>query len=201
MDAMAEGIGYQGITENFQTRMLELRIFLGVVLGIYATPVRPELGWVAQFDEQGCPTACTLQSIGYWDVGPPRVFLVRGSCLPVPREPTVRPGLGRTGICLDICERWVPADVEDLWRTFVPLPTAKREHFLRAENVYLIAVSMWPDQRTAYAVFLVVACEALKPTGRRHDRMNVYDVVASLVSVSEPQRLLELSFHPQKVRR
>ncbi len=200
VDAMAEGIGYQGITENFQTRMLELRIFLGVVLGIYATPVRPELGWVAQFDEQGRPTACTLQSIGYWEVGPPRAFPVRGSCPPVPRVATVRPGLGRTGIWSDMRERWVPADVEDLWRTFVALPTAKREHFLRAGNAYLIAGSMWPDQRTAYAVFLVVACEALKPTGRRHDRMNVYDVVASLVSVSEAQRLRELSFHPQKVR-
>jgi hypothetical protein len=97
-------------------------------------------------------------------------------------------------------ERWVPADIEDLWRTFEALPTVKREHFLRAGNAYQIASSMWPDQRTAYGAFLVVACEALKPRGKRYDRMNVYDVIASLVSASEAQRLRELSFHPQKVR-
>jgi hypothetical protein len=97
-------------------------------------------------------------------------------------------------------ERWVPADIEDLWRTFEALPTAKREHLLRAGNAYQIASSMWPDQRTAYTAFLVVACEALKPMGKRYDRMNVYDVVASLVSVSEAQGLRELSFHPQRVR-
>jgi hypothetical protein len=97
-------------------------------------------------------------------------------------------------------EQYVPTDIEDLWRTFTALPAEKRENLLRAGNAYLIARSMWPDQRTAYAAFLVVACEALKPTGKKYDRINVYDVVASFLSVSEAQRLRELSFHPQKVR-
>jgi hypothetical protein len=200
IDAMVDGIGHSGITANFQTRMQDLRIFLGVVLGICATPVRPELGWVAQFDEQRRPTACTLQSIGYWEVGPPRTFPVRGSCPPVPRESVVRPGVGRTGIWPDMCERWVPADIEDLRRAFTALPAAKRDNLLRAGNAYLIAHSMWPDQRTAYAVFLVVACEALKPTGKQYDQMNVYGVFASLVGPGEAVRLRELSIHPQQVR-
>ena len=200
VDAMAEGIGFHGITANFQTRMLELRIFLGVVLSIYAKPVRNEYGWVPTFDEQGCVTACNLQSIGYWETDPASAFPVRGSSPPVKREAVVRPGLGRSGIWPDMLERWVPADIEDLWRTFESLPTEKREQFLRAGNAYMIANSMWPDQRTAYGAFLVVACEALKQMGRRYEGMNVYDVVASLVSVSEAQRLRELSFHPQKVR-
>jgi hypothetical protein len=200
VDAMAEGIGFHGITKNFQTRMLELRIFLGMVLGIYAMPVRTEYGWVPTFDEQGRATACTLQSIGYWETDPASAFPVRGSSPPVKREAVERPGLGRSGIWPDMLERWVPADIEDLWRTFEALPTAKREHLLRAGNAYQIASSMWPDQRTAYTAFLVVACEALKPMGKRYDRMNVYDVVASLVSVSEAQGLRELSFHPQRVR-
>ena len=59
---------------------------------------------------------------------------------------------------------------------------------------------MWPVQRTAYAAFLVVACEALKPTGRRYDRMNVYDIVAGLVSVGDAQQLRQQPLHPQKVR-
>src|SRR5215510_4777125 len=66
IDAMVEGIGYQGITANFQKRVHELRIFLAVVLGICTEPVRPKNGWVADFDEQRRPTACTLRSVGYW---------------------------------------------------------------------------------------------------------------------------------------
>ena len=97
-------------------------------------------------------------------------------------------------------EEWIPDDIEQLWESFVRLPSPKREHLLRAGNAYLIAKSMWPDQRTAYVAFLVVACEALKPTGKRYDRLNAYDVIASLVSASEAQRLHELSIHPQKVR-
>ncbi len=200
VDAMVDGIGGAGVRANFHARMRELPIFLGVVLGICAKPVQPEDGWVAQFDEQRRPTGCTLQSIGYWEVGPPRNFPVRESYPPVPREVAVRPGIGRTGIWPDMHEQYVPTDIEDLWRTFTALPAEKRENLLRAGNAYLIARSMWPDQRTAYAAFLVVACEALKPTGKRYDQVNVYDVVASFLGVSEAQRLRELSFHPQKVR-
>src|SRR5262249_24371597 len=83
---------------------------------------------------------------------------------------------------------------------FSALPPAKREQFLRAGNAHLTACSMWPHQRTAYAVFLVIACEALKPIGRRHDRMNMYDVVASLDSRVEAEQLRGLSFHPQRLR-
>jgi hypothetical protein len=97
-------------------------------------------------------------------------------------------------------ERWVPADIEELWRAFNELPAAKRDNLLRAGNAYLVARSMWPDQRTAYAVFLVIACEALKPPGERYDRLNIYDVVASLISPSEAVRLREGSIHPQQVR-
>lgn len=200
IDAMVEGIGPTGIAANFQTRIQELRIFLGIVLEICAKPVRPKHGWVAQFDEHGRPTACTLQSTGYWEVGPPRTFPVKGSCPPVPREAVTRPGTGRTGIWPDMSEEWVPADVEELWRAFTALPAAKRENLLHAGNAYLIARSMWPDQRTAYAAFLVVACEALKPTGKRYDKLNVYDVVASLLSPSEAERLRKHSAPPQQVR-
>jgi hypothetical protein len=80
------------------------------------------------------------------------------------------------------------------------LPDFRGEHLLRAGNAYLIAKSMWPDQRTAYAAFLVVACEALKPTGKQYDWLNIYDVIASLLSPDEAKRFRELSVHPQKVR-
>lgn len=200
VDAMVDGVGSHGVTERFQILVRELQVFLGAVLGIHATPVRPEYGWVADFDEIGRPTACSLRLVGYWEVGPPRSFPNRGSYPSVPRETVVRPGLGRTGIWSDMHEQWVPADIDDLWRKFDGLPMAKRENFLRAGNAYLIAQSMFPAQRTACATFLVVACETLKPPGRRYDELNIYDVVASLISPVEATRLRQLSIHPQKVR-
>ena len=98
-------------------------------------------------------------------------------------------------------EQWVPADIEQLWDTFMRLPDSKREHLLRAGNAYLIARSMRPDQRTANAVFLVVACEALKPTGKQTNKYDIYAVIASLLSRDEARRLRELSvLHPVRVR-
>ena len=97
-------------------------------------------------------------------------------------------------------ERWVPKDVEELWQRFLSLPPMKREHLLRAGNAFMTAHLMWPEQRTAYGAFLVVACEALKPIGKASDRVNIYDVVASLVSAEEATTLRQLTFHPQKVR-
>ena len=59
---------------------------------------------------------------------------------------------------------------------------------------------MWPEQRTAYTVFLVVACEALKPSGKRYNRANIYNVVASLIAPSEGESLRRLSVPPQRIR-
>ncbi|MCZ6680971.1 MAG: hypothetical protein O7E52_27405 [Candidatus Poribacteria bacterium] len=178
VDAMVEGIGRSGIDANFQSILREIQIFLGVVLGIRATLVRPENGWVAEFDDKNHPIDCQLQSVGYWEVGSARTFPVKGDCASVARESVTRPG---TGGRTDQQERWVPEDIEELWLTFKRLPKEMNDNFLRAGNAFLIAQSMWPDQKTAYAAFHVVACEALKPIGKRHDRLNIYDVIASLV--------------------
>ena len=71
---------------------------------------------------------------------------------------------------------------------------------MKAGNAFLIAQRMWPEQRTAYASFLVVACEALKPQSRRFHGTNIYDVVESLAGAGEGKRLRSLDVAPQKVR-
>lgn len=200
VDAMVEGIGQQGVTANFQKRLTELRVFLGFVLGLKPEMGKFERGWVCDVDAEGRFTDCTLKNIGYIELAPQADFPKRESTRPVEMHDVERPGLGPYGITSDMHEEWVPRDIEELWRRFMNLPPAKRDHLLQAGNAYLNAQSMWPGQRTAYAAFLVVACEALKPTGRRYDRMNVYDVVASLVSVGDARQLRQLSLHPQKVR-
>jgi hypothetical protein len=47
---------------------------------------------------------------------------------------------------------------------------------------------------------MVVRASAAVGPGKRYDRLNLYDVIASLLGPNEPQRLRELSVHPQKVR-
>ncbi len=200
VDAMVEGIGQQGVNANFQTRLHAIRIFLSVVLGLRVTTSKFEREWVCEIDEQGRIIDCRLGHVGYAETSKTPEFPSVGNARPIARREASRPGLGPTGIWPDMREQWVPADIEELWRAFSGLLASKRDHFLRAGNAYLIARSMWPDQRTAHAAFLVVACEALKPIGKRHDKVNVYDVVASLLSPSEAERLRKYSAPPQQVR-
>jgi hypothetical protein len=200
VDVMVEGIGQRGVTANFAKRLTEIRVFLGFLLGLKLEGVKFEQGWVHDVDEKGRIKDCRLKNIGYVELEPQAGFPVRGVTRSVERRNVQRLGLGPTEITSDMREEWVPDDIEELWRRFITLPTAKRDHLLRAGNAYLTAQILWPSQRTAYAAFLVVACEALKPTGRRYDRMNVYDIVASLLGICDAQKLRELSLHPQKIR-
>jgi hypothetical protein len=201
-DAMIEGIGQRGVIANFQKRLRELQIFLGFVLGIKLEISKFEEGWVPEVDAEGRLTDCKRRNIGYVELSPQEVFPKPGSTRPIERRDVTRPGLGPFGLTSDMNEQWVSADIEQLWNSFVRLPDSKREHLLRAGNAYLIAKSMWPDQRTAYAAFLVVACEALKPTGtgRRNKSITIYDVIASLLSKVEAKRIRELSVPPHEVR-
>jgi len=200
VDAMIDGIGQKGINARFQTFVHELRVFLGFMLGLDAKPHKMEDAWVPEIDAKGIVTDCTLRPVGYVELSAPPGFPPLGSAPPIERRDVLRPGLGTFGITADMTEQWVPADIQQLWSTFARLPSAKRDHLMRAGNAYLTARAMWPDQRTAYATFLVVACEALKPTGRRYNKMNVYGVIEMLVGQGEAERLRELSDHPQRVR-
>jgi hypothetical protein len=200
VDAMVEGIGQRGVNANFQTLLHELRVFLSVVLGLNITTNKFARGWVCDVDEQLRIRDCRFGHVGYVETTKTPEFPSIGTAPPIERREARRPGLGPTGIWPDMHEQWVPTDIEELWRTFTGLPVAKRDHFLRAGNAHRIARSMWPEQRTAYASFLVVACEALKPVGKRYENVNVYDVVASLLSSSEAEQLRKHSARPQRVR-
>lgn len=200
VDAMMEGIGRWGVSANFQKRLYELRVFLSFVIGVKFDVSKFEQGWVYDTDAEGRYTDCKVRNIGYVELISPPGFPESGCAPPIEKRNVIRPDLGPFGITGDMHERWVPSDIEELWRCFMALPSTKREHLLRAGNAFMIAQVMWPEQRTAYGAFLVVACEALKPNGKTADRMNIYDVVASLVSTSEAKYLRQLTFHPQKIR-
>lgn len=126
VDAMIDGIGQQGITSNFQIRVHELTIFLGLVLGMHLTPVRWHDEWVPEVGLDGRISDCTLRPVGYSEISAVPRFPEGGSAAPVARRDVSRPGLGPPGISPDMSERWVPSDIEELWATFASLPSVKR---------------------------------------------------------------------------
>ena len=201
VDLMVEGIGHQGLAARRQRRLEEIRVFLGILLGINPTPVRSEYGWVTSVDPASGEVTSAMAVLGYSESDLQPAFPQRGLAKPIQEVHVVRPGLGPHGITPDVHERWVPSDTEHLWQQFIGLPPARKEQLLHAGNAYSIAQSLWPSQRTAYAAFVVVACEALKPPGRRFEDLNMYDVVASLFSLQEATALRhQYKLHPQKVR-
>ena len=201
VDAMPEGIGDAGITAQFARVMREVRLVLSPIVGVHFEVV-PQWAseWVPEIDDRQLVVDCRLRPVGYTEVGLPNRMPVRGEILPSTRETVARPGLGRFGIWPDDHSVRVPTDLEALWAAFQALPPDRKEHYLRACNAYHNARAMWPDQRTAYAMFLVVACEALKPSGHRHDAANIYDVVASLSGRADAEALRNLELAPQSVR-
>jgi hypothetical protein len=200
VDAMVEGIGNRGIHENFSKLLKNVRIFAATIIDVQLAQPKSEQQWVTETDETGHISHCKLAQIGYHEASSNLGFPMKGSAKPVERRDVQRPGLGPVGIWSDMHERWVPSDVESLWQSFKALKPEKQDQFLRAGNAYMTAYSMSPEQRTAYGAFLVVACETLKPSGRRFARLNIYDVVASLLGESEATALRKLTLHPQKVR-
>ena len=204
VDAMVEGIGWQGVTAQFQRKLFELRVFLSAVLGGRFDEMKLTRGWAYESDECGQFTVCRLTNLGYVETGGSSGFPARGSASPIDRRTIERPGVGRLGVTIgitsDMTERWVPDDIDSLWDIFCNLPGGVRDHFVKAGNAHLIAQSLWPEQRTAYASFLVVACEALKPQHDRYRWMNIYDVIESLAGSGKGAELRALSVAPQKVR-
>lgn len=200
VDAEVEGIGWQGVNSEFALRLRELCIFLGAVVGIAAKVEENGRAWTYEIDETGKVARCDVRHLGYWETALPGGMLQQGGSPPVPLRPVQRPGLERSGIWPDDVEQAVPEDVVRLWQKFRDLAPREHNQFLRAGNAYLTARSMWQEQRTAYAAFMVVACESLKPTGRRYKASNVYDVVEGLLGAAEARELRQLRLAPQRVR-
>lgn len=200
LDVMVEGIGSSGVSGRFMQTLSELSVFVGVVLGLHFEPQQFAQGWVYETDERMQVTKSYLGKLGYVELSPINGFPPVGSSPPITRHKIARPGLGDLVLRGTAPELWVPDDIELLWKIFLDLPDEKREQFLQAANAYRVALSLWRGQRTAYAAFLVVACEALKPRHRRFHRTNIYDVVESLAGTGAGLHLRKLSFAPQRVR-
>lgn len=200
VDAEIAGVGPKGVNSAFDLLLRELSIFLHVVVGIGVRVETSGWAWTYESDSSGKATNCDLRPLGYWEPASRPGMPQPGQEAQIPLRPVQRPGLERSGISAEDVEQALPQDTADLWRTFRDLSAEQRDQFLRAGNAYRIARSMWPDQPTAYAAFMVVACEALKPVGRPYDDWNIYDVVEALLGASEAQSLRLQRLPPQRVR-
>ena len=94
----------------------------------------------------------------------------------------------------------VPQDAASLWQQLQSLKPELQRQFLEAGNAYWNAQSFWWHQRTAFASFLVVSCEALKPARRKFDNANIYDVINSLRDQTAAEQLRTSHSTPQSIR-
>jgi len=200
VDALVDGIGWRGVNSSFNLLLRQRSIFLNVVAGVPARLETSGWAWTYETDTAGTVINCDLRTLAYIETVPCDGMPQAGQVPPVPLLAVQRPGLERWGVSMAEVEQAVPQDIQDLWRKFTRLPDEERDQFLRAGNAYVIARSMWPDQMTAYMAFMVVACESLKPTGKRYDKCNMYDVVEGLLGDTEAQKLRQLRLAPQRVR-
>jgi hypothetical protein len=198
VDAVVEGIGSHGIIEEFARLMRELSIFLEVVVGIRAVEQRERRVWTYSTDAAGHYADFEIKSSAYYEPELHPQMPVAGARPAIPVHQVQRPGIERPIDLATMDQQSVPQDMEALWQLLQSLPKKLRRQFLEAGNAFANAQVFWPNQRTAYASFLVVACEALKPAGGRFDRANVYDVVNSLRGRAVADTLR--SAQPQGVR-
>lgn len=200
VDAQMSGIGWQGVHGNFYRLLREMRLVLSPILGVHlGTESSSGQSWVPEFDDQHKLIDCRIRATGYWEGWLPDGFPSPGAAPPIDRLP-MREELARLGIPATQQTIRVPEEVESLWRAFGALPDRLKHQFLNACNAFSIANDLWPDQRTACAAFLVVTCEALKPTGRRYRKANVYDVIASLGGEAIATELRGQAVSPQQTR-
>ena len=198
VDALVEGIGSKGVNDEFRRVVRELVIFLDVVVGTHTQEQKDERVWIYSADAQGHYTDTAFRTSAYYELDPTPQMPVPGRCPPVPIKKVQR--IGTISISSPRDQQSVPEDTAALWNQLQSLHPALHRQVLEAGNAFTIAQSLWPDQRTAFASFLVVACEALKPTSRKYRRANIYDVIASFQGPAAAEALRKLEPHPQDLR-
>jgi hypothetical protein len=91
------------------------------------------------------------------------------------------------------------ADTANLWNLYRGLDDEKRVQFLQAAAKWQEAMMHWQDRPSLSFSLMVVACEALKPSGA-DERQNCYDVIGALLGASAVDRIRQSHFPAQSVR-
>jgi hypothetical protein len=191
VDAMLDCIGNSDVSFARHQMLVEMSAFLSVVLGKHVR--LPDTGQTWTWKD-GTPR-CEVRSLGYMEAANPPTMPVRGTDPPVPLYPIDSPPRGVDVTTTEISAR---ADITDLWRTYRSLTADQRRQFLQAAAKWQEAMMHWQERRSLSFALMVVACEALKPTGAYE--YNCYEVIEALLGKSTRDQLRQHAFPAQRVR-
>lgn len=200
VDALVEGIDLPDAGSTFRVLLRELSVFLTVVMmhGVFV----PHAGraWVWSIGPTGQLESCDLRDLGYQEQEHSPQMPHKGQTRAIPMTTVTRPDLSAGGLLGTDTEMQIPADVPDLWEALAALPPDKRMKFLQAGSMFQLAFSLSHEHETAKLVWVVSACESLKPADPQFRDHNIYDVVEALLGKPSADLLREQWFQPQKKR-
>jgi hypothetical protein len=201
IDAMVDCVGRGDLGIAFDHKLGELSAFLSVVTGVAVQ--LPRVGWVWTFLTGSAD--CEARSLGYFDPADPGATAphsmpAKGASRAMPLRRIARPDFSLRGIDGSTNENSLPNDTAQLWGMYGALSPDRRRNFLQAAAKWQEAMTHWGEERTLSFALLVVACEALKPSGREFEKHNVYHVVEALLGKDAANRLQENWFRPQDIR-
>jgi hypothetical protein len=194
LDALVECVG-PGDDAAFKRLSREVELFLSVVIGAHVEQRQGRKEWTWRTAEP----ECKVRRVEYIESDYPVSMPAKGAAPPVPLAVVTRPDFTRRGIGPEITERWLPADVCELWTKLHALPAEKRRDFLHSAAKWQEAVLHWQDRKTLSFALMVVACESLKPATADH-RQNIYDVVEALLGKPKANALKQATIPPENVR-
>jgi hypothetical protein len=194
VDSLVECVGLRDANDVFRRNLQELSVFLTVVIG---TPVHlPEQGRAWTYRDGAAD--CAVRYVGYFEVDNPLEMPARGATRDMPLKSVNRPDFSLRGIDGTTNELTLATDVPNLWATFCALAPDHRRDFLQAATKWHEALSQnGPGRSTLSFALMVVACEALKPSGQQFYEHNIYHVVEALLDKASAERLRRQLFHQQ----
>ena len=196
VDALVDCVGNQDAIWVFDLALRELSAFLSVAMGTAVQLPKPGRAWT--FKEGAAD--CAVRNLGYLEPEGSQQMPARGACRSIPLRPVNRPDFSMRGIDGTINEVLPPADVIELWTMYRALTAEQRRQFLQAAAKWQEALANWGERSTLSFALMVVACEALKPSGLQFRDHNIYHVVEALLGKATAEQLREEWFRPQDVR-
>jgi hypothetical protein len=201
VDAMVEGIDLLNAGSRFQIMLRELSVFLSVVMEHEVRIPPNDRAWVWTSGPEGQLESCDIRNLGYYEQDRPSQMPHSGRGRAIPMMAVKRPDFSSRGIVVgQDTEMRMPADVIDLWQAFSGLADNQRRKFLQAGSMWQLALSLRNEYQTARFVWMVNACEALKPPEPQFREHNIYHVAEALLGKPSADILQEHWFRPQEIR-
>jgi hypothetical protein len=180
-------------------QLRQLSVFLTIVMRkAVSSSTQSAREWTTDLGADGT-IKCDVRQIGYVEqtnVGMP----TKGQGPQAVPSVVQRPDLSSLGNSIALSEQPIPSDSADLWRTFGELDAEHRQKFLQAGNLYQLSLSLGREHETTSFVFLVCACEALKPSSSEFRDTNSYDVIKGTLGIGKVDLLRAIGLEPDTVR-